>query len=997
MKAQILKIAGVKNEKEFYKKFPTEEAFMKKHGKELKKAQGGASVNGADFFGNTTSNYGYDPNASNSFVEAVGKAKGGGKGKSGDLSGMLGKLAPLAGTLIGGIQDINQTNQDIKKMKGYADISDVVAKAAKTRPDSVKKKIDYNSMRSQTVNPLGVGTNYLAAKNGAEIQNTYDPLDIYEGLGYEPLNDSNVKQFQNGGFAASPYSNFAGIASGLAGNLGSAMGKGTGRGGQFAQTLGAIGSAASLIPGVGTVAGIALNTLPSLVGGLLDSGQQNELQMAQDKLTRNLGAATLTSGAQSFQGQNSSFMEDGGWVSNDWMPQVITKFGDYNMDELLAPPHDADMLRAGGHLKEYTPPSARAMFTGRRDLPYEMEDGGDLPSTNMMFDTDRYPSAKYGTSMAMGGDLRTTWGGEAEPISYNPYLPGTGETVMFRGQSHDETNSNGQSGIGVKYGTGGMMDYAEYGSETPSADVEVERNEPAAVLKDPETGGDNLVVYGNMVIPNYGVEELGDPKAKGKKFKNYIADLSKVEARQNKIIDKSTSMVDSMDVVTSFDKLALQSAQANIMGATAKLKNIADKKVLAAGVQNAILDTAKEHGIVADDLAKGKIVKDKEAMKEARFGAKMETAQKGMTVAKFIKDIPFAERKAMAIANGIKNFRGTAAQNQKLIDLTSQTASAPAESVVSPMTAAASNTPSFFGNTGTAQQANLSPSDLDQYIPQGYPGSPSVVESPNKKAVKKELADSPWFDIANTALQSAYPFIRSTSQQPLDPSQIGPEMMALGLNALEPVQLNLYNPTPQAQPYRISLQDKRNEVIAQQQAASKASYGNPAAQAMIAAQAARALSDISGEENRMNLAETMRAAEANRALMNEAQRVNIGLYDQQYARQTEAKSKTKTQAIEIAKSVAEKMQQNKLENRKQAIMENMYPAFSFTKSGIAYKDPRYTTTFNPYGSSKKSDANIPEGFEPTYKKDETGNYVLDKLEKKKVSRNGAIVKAIKGL
>jgi hypothetical protein len=946
MKAQILKIAGVKNEKEFYKKFPTEEAFMKKHGKELKKAQGGASVNGADFFGNTTSNYGYDPNASNSFVEAVGKAKGGG-GKGSDLSGMLGKLAPLAGTLIGGIQDISQTSQDIKKMKGYANISDVVAKAAKTRPDSVKKKIDYNSMRSQTVNPLGVGTNYLAAKNGAEIQNTYDPLDIYEGLGYEPLNDSNVKQFQNGGFAASPYSNFAGIASGLAGNLGSAMGKGTGRGGQFAQTLGAIGSAASLIPGVGTVAGIALNTLPSLIGGLLDSGQQNELQMAQDKLTRNLGAATLTSGAQSFQGQNSSFMEDGGWVSNDWQPQVITKFGDYNVDELLAPPHDADMLRAGGHLKEYTPPSARAMFTGK---------------------------AEHGTQMAMGGDLQVHRG-EAETLSYNPFLPDGGETVMFRGPSHD----NG--GMPISFGNNG---------------VEVEGGEPAVKMQD---GGDqdNLVVYGNMVIPNYGVEELGDPKAKGKKFKNYVADLSKVEARQNKIIDKSTSMVDSMDVVTAFDKLALQSAQANIMGATAKLKNIADKKVLAAGVQNAILDTAKEHGIVADDLAKGKIVKDKEAMKEAKFGAKMETAQKGMTVAKFIKDIPFAERKAMAIANGIKNFRGTAAQNQKLIDLTSQTASAPAQSVVSPMTAAASNAPSFFGNTGMAQQANLSPSDLDQYIPQGYPGSPSVVESPNKKAVKKELADSPWFDVANTALQSAYPFIRSTSQQPLDPSQIGPEMMALGLNQLEPVQLNLYTPTPQAQPYRISLQDKRNEVIAQQQAASKASYGNPAAQAMIAAQAARALSDISGEENRMNLAETMRAAEANRALMNEAQRVNIGLYDQQYARQAEAKSKTKTQAIEIAKSVAEKIQQNKLENRKQAIMENMYPAFSFTKSGIAYKDPRYTTTFNPYGSSKKSDANIPEGFEPTYKKDETGNYVLDKLEKKKVSRNGAIVKAIKGL
>jgi len=38
MKDQILKIAGVKSEKEFYKKYPSEEAFMKAHGKAFKKA-----------------------------------------------------------------------------------------------------------------------------------------------------------------------------------------------------------------------------------------------------------------------------------------------------------------------------------------------------------------------------------------------------------------------------------------------------------------------------------------------------------------------------------------------------------------------------------------------------------------------------------------------------------------------------------------------------------------------------------------------------------------------------------------------------------------------------------------------------------------------------------------------------------------------------------------------------------------------------------------------
>ena len=46
MKDQILKIAKVKSEKEFYKKYPTEEAFMAKHGKTLQKAaMGKAMVN----------------------------------------------------------------------------------------------------------------------------------------------------------------------------------------------------------------------------------------------------------------------------------------------------------------------------------------------------------------------------------------------------------------------------------------------------------------------------------------------------------------------------------------------------------------------------------------------------------------------------------------------------------------------------------------------------------------------------------------------------------------------------------------------------------------------------------------------------------------------------------------------------------------------------------------------------------------------------------------
>ena len=44
MKDQILKIAKVKSEKEFYKKYPSEEAFMKAHGKAFKKAAMGSKM-----------------------------------------------------------------------------------------------------------------------------------------------------------------------------------------------------------------------------------------------------------------------------------------------------------------------------------------------------------------------------------------------------------------------------------------------------------------------------------------------------------------------------------------------------------------------------------------------------------------------------------------------------------------------------------------------------------------------------------------------------------------------------------------------------------------------------------------------------------------------------------------------------------------------------------------------------------------------------------------
>jgi hypothetical protein len=1152
MKAQILKIAGVKTEAEFYKKFPSEEAFMKKHGKQLKKAQNG----------------GRSPIAgiSNKDISGIGNMIK----TTENTNSQLASLADLVGPIVGNVQDYNQTNKDIQKTNAYANIADVVKLSSSMQNNPQPRKIDYNSMRSQTVSPLGVGTNYLQAEDGAEIQNIYSsPLDIYSGLGYEPLNDSNVKQFQSGGgLNLDP---FSGIAGTLGGNLGSATGKGTGRGGAASSIGSSLGDIAgnALLPGVGGAIG---SLVGGFAGGLIDSGQQNEMQMAQDKLTSGVNKATMQSGAQAFQSQNSSFMKHGGWVSHDWQPQTITKFGDYSMDQLLAPPHDADMLRAGGHLAQvgYTAPSQRAMYTGK---------------------------AEYGTQMAMGGDLQVHRG-QAETLSYNPFLPDGGETIMFRGPSHD----NG--GMPISYGQNG---------------VEVEGGEPAVKLQDGGSPDGNLVVYGNMIIPKYGVAELGDKNAEGKKFKHYVDDLSKIEAKQNKIINQTTELINNTDDNDQFDKLSLNTGQANLIGTTMKLKEIAEKKKTAAVVQNAILDTASEMGVESDALAKGKIKYAKPNDPYAEFGAKLSKAQTGKSVdpndawiskildyeyehgsptgtglkdwgyhtrnpktkeeaikyfkedylpkvanlpkelqgraadwmfntgkdpriplllaagkiksnafgpsagrielaqnpdllneewnkyadeiankakdpeflkkfdtarkvmyqninkgpngeinpaygktwkgrteifnddvkqavtvpastpkgatpaadgnavKKFIKQIPFAERKAMATANYIENYTGTAAQNQKLFNSTQQSAKNP---IMPSGTGVLANAPvapfdMFKGinpvsnrltSSGIVDDSGYVPSneqinmqqiiDPSAYAPINMSNQKVPIPSSTQKGkgFLKNMFEgfnaNSAMDTAGNALSSLVPFIRPTTQQALDPSQLLPEMMALSQNQLEPVQAQLYNPMLQAQPYRMSLQDQRNEVIAQQRAAERMAYGNPAAAAMIAAGASDALNKINAEEFRANQSETMRAGEANRALMNDAQMKNLAIMDQQYARQSEAKSKTKTQAVEVAKSVAQKIAENKKENRQQSVMENMYPAFSFTKSGVAYKNPAYLANLNAYGSGKSNMMGNMNNMVPDYEADESGKpqVVGYKIKKEKTTkRNGAIVKAIKGL
>jgi hypothetical protein len=265
-------------------------------------------------------------------------------------------------------------------------------------------------------------------------------------------------------------------------------------------------------------------------------------------------------------------MRDGGMAN----PQVINQFGNYKLSQLLQPDPTMDTLRAGGHLKSYTPPSERAMYTGR----------------------DKF---------AMGGDLKTHWGGYAEPMSYNPYLPEGGETVMFRGQSHDESDGKGNTGIGITYG------------DSP---VEVERGEPAIQLKNGTDGDNSLTVYGNLELSKSNAELIGMPDQAKRKYKNIVDDLNKKEQKQNKIIEKSVTELDKLDLNNPYNILSFESRKASLLGANMNLKKIADQKIKLADMQSATNDTAEEYGFEADALAKGKV-------KQAKKGASIKKAQGG--------------------------------------------------------------------------------------------------------------------------------------------------------------------------------------------------------------------------------------------------------------------------------------------------------------------------------------------------------------------------------
>jgi hypothetical protein len=854
-------------------------------------------------------------------------------------------------------------------------------------------------------------------RSGGEIQNTYAPGYLYDNLGYEPLNDSNVKQYYRGGDIPKAQGGFSNYMNSLSGGGSGFSGAGeagstpwgaigstaagmtgeTNAGGNIGGTVGgALGSAfgpAGNAVGtfVGTIAGNALDPYAKAIKRDTAATKRNIENIAYNKMAPGLIAPYQ---AHARNGRNIANYEEGGYMNPEYNPQVIASFGGLSEQEVYDYAHDGmQSLRAGGHIRgEYTPISNRGM--------------------------EQY---------AMGGEVKTTWGGHAETISHNPYMPGTGETIMFRGKSHDESDGNGNTGIGVKYGKGAKdsyTDYAEYGTQEADADVEVERGEPAAELQD-ANGEKNLTVYGNLKIPNQYIDLLGDPNAKGKKFKNYVNDLSKIEAKQNKIVESSTNKLNALNPQTQFDKLKLTSLQASIEGANMKLKDIASKKMNAAYLQNAINDTAEENGLVADDLARGRVKVDKEALQEyAEYGKTIKKAETGTTIDNEGKKITKAERQRL-LKSGEYKVDPSNPKNIYRVKSKSATseqkksASAlgyiPKGQSVDPTTGlsnkitkkefedfknnnkwydwskfdakdpnAVNDAANKFNEKAKeiGSDARILP-DKDgkvtivgqQYISgkledakQETPGSTEAdyleVEDEDKVYDVNAQKRNPWLDLAGQVL----PFFRPTDQEGLDYDQLMGEMYALSSNQLEPVQAQGYQPDL-ATPYDISYQDQLNANQADYNATQKMVGYNPAAQSILNAQKYAANTGVLGEQFRANQAMKMGVYDQNRQTLNDAKLKNLSIFDQQYTRQEQAKSNTKAVTQAALNSISDKYAKNKLENRELGIYENLYN-YRYDPSGraINMNAPWQANIPNMYNKGNQT-ANMREVY------DKQGNFL----------------------
>lgn len=156
--------------------------------------------------------------------------------------------------------------------------------------------------------------------------------------------------------------------------------------------------------------------------------------------------------------------------------------------------------------------------------------------------------------MRKGGEIQTHNGGQTKMKSYNPF---DGGTMQFNGQSHE------QGGIDISFA---------------GKPVEVEGQETA--FKDAEG---NLKIMGNLKVPG--------TKMKYKELSKKLADR---EIKAQKFVDKGTLLLNTANPSDPYERLSFNSGQAMVTGGLQKQKQLAAMKEHLGNMQEFHLELINE-------------------------------------------------------------------------------------------------------------------------------------------------------------------------------------------------------------------------------------------------------------------------------------------------------------------------------------------------------------------------------------------------------------------
>lgn len=510
-----------------------------------------------------------------------------------------------------------------------------------------------------------------------------------------------------------------------------------------------------------------------------------------------------------------------------------------------------------------------------------------------------------GNIYGMGGDVKTYGEGGITPISDNPY---GGEMGMINGPSHNK----------------GGVDMSIFGQE-----VEAEGGEPIMRMEDGGTVEDSMVIMGNLEVPSHikkATEQFSGEKFSGKKFKNVTKNVGLAETKTNNMIDKNINKAKEYTKLNPLDRVSLNTLDLNTKIGDNKLQKLQVVKETLASAQEAI-NMENENARYGKRIYAQNGVQETDPKKLKATSKQYKGIQPGKGENLFGRatkeDLESLERQAQnqkwwkdSGYDSDFSKRGNLTKFQELYNANNPNS-------------VRLNVDGMFGD----QMASVvfTPNNIKKGFQMPEFDVSGELQPIYKKADVSGLEKDP--EKPGWDLSGLGQLWRDTDAEDFNNAQLLPEAWAMANNKLEPVQSQKYNPNLDV-PYDISRQAQLNLITSKARGTERMLAHNPGLAANQKAQEWMADQVVKEKDFVDNQGMKHNVYSKNRATLNDAQLKNLAIQDVQYDRQEQAKAITKATDLAAIKSMTDKKLKHNLENQTLRVMENLYD-YRFSPSGRA--------------------------------------------------------------